>query len=83
MKVNYNTLVQLNRESVHGVNFDNQMSCFWLIQNGVEKYLNGETLTNEYVNFLVQMGVLEPETQDEKKKIVEPFNFTGNGPQGN
>jgi hypothetical protein len=55
------------------------MSCFYLIQQGLERYLGGETIANEYINFLTQIGVLEPE-----KKIVKPFNFMGNdGPEGN
>lgn len=83
MKVNYERLVQLNRDSLVGINLDQQMSSYWLIHNGVERYLGGETITNEYVNFLIQVGVLEPENQEEKK-IVKPFNFMGNdGPQGN
>jgi hypothetical protein len=85
MKINYNRLVELNRESLHGVNLDTQMSSYWIIQNGLERYLNGETISNEYVNFLIQIGILELETENqEEKKIVKPFNFTGNdGPQGN
>lgn len=83
MKVNYERLVQLNRDSLVGTNLDQQMSSYWLIHNGVERYLGGETITNEYVNFLIQVGVLEPENQEEKK-IVKPFNFMGNdGPQSN
>jgi len=83
MKVNYERLVQLNKDSLVGTNLDQQMSSYWLIHNGVERYLGGETVTNEYVNFLIQVGVLEPENQEEKK-IVKPFNFMGNdGPQGN
>ena len=81
MKVNYNRLKELNSEAIHGINQDNQLSCYWLIQAGVEKYLNGETISNEYVNFLIHLGLLEPENQE---KIVKPFNFMGNdGPQGN
>jgi len=83
MKVNYERLVQLNKDSLVGTNLDQQMSSYWLIHNGVERYLGGETVTNEYVNFLIQVGVLEPENQEEKK-IVKPFNFMGNdGTQGN
>jgi len=83
MKVNYERLVQLNKDSLVGTNLDQQMSSYWLIHNGVERYLGGETVTNDYVNFLIQVGVLEPENQEEKK-IVKPFNFMGNdGTQGN
>lgn len=83
MKVNYNRLKELNVEATHGINQDNQLSCYWLIQNGLDKYLCNETISNEYVNFLTHLGVLEPDSQEEKS-IVKPFNFMGNdGPQGN
>lgn len=75
MKVNYTRILELNSEALNQ-NGD-QLSCYYLIQNGLERYLNGETVTNDYVNFLIQVGVLEPENQEEKK-IVKPFNFTGN-----
>jgi hypothetical protein len=77
MKVNYERLVELNKEAL--TTDSGQMSCFYLIQQGLERYLGGETIANEYINFLTQVGVLEPE-----KKIVKPFNFMGNdGPEGN
>ena len=83
MKVNYGKLLELNTQVLIGTNLDQQMSCYWLIQNGLERYLGGDTISNEYVNFLIDVGVLEPENQEEKK-IVKPFNFMGNdGPQGN
>ena len=83
MKVNYNRLKELNTEAVYGNNLDANMSCYWIIQNGLERYLGGDTISNEYVNFLIDVGVLEPENQEEKK-IVKPFNFMGNdGTQGN
>jgi hypothetical protein len=82
MKVNYNIVEEINRRSLVGTD-GNQLACFYLIQTGLERFLNGDTLNNDYIKFLLQLGVLEEETQDEKKKIVEPFNFTGNGPQGN
>jgi hypothetical protein len=80
MKANYNIIEEINRRSIVG---SDQLDCYYLIQRGIERFLEGETLTNDYIKFLLQLGVLEEETQDEKKKIVEPFNFTGNGPQGN
>lgn len=80
MKVSYEKLVELNRSSTleTSPNHQEQLNCFWLIQAGVEKFLTGEHLSNDYINFLIQMGVLIPEEQEEKKKIVEPFNFVGN-----
>jgi hypothetical protein len=80
MKVNYNIIEEINRRSIVG---SDQLACYYLIQRGIERFLEGETLTNDYIKFLLQLGVLEEEAQDKKKKIVEPFNFTGNGPQGN
>ncbi len=82
MKVNYNIFEEINRRSLVGTD-GNQLACFYLIQAGLERFLNGDTLTNDYIKFLLQLGVLEPENQEEKK-IVKPFNFMGNdGPQGN
>ena len=81
MRVNYNRLVELNKEAL--TSGGEQISCFYIIQSGIERYLNGETVSNEYINFLIQIGILEPENQEEKK-IVKPFNFMGNdGPEGN
>lgn len=83
MKVNYSKILELNIGSLHGPNQNSQLSCFYLIQQGVERYLNGDTINADYIKFLIEVGVLIPEDQEEKK-IVKPFNFTGNdGPQGN
>ena len=83
MKVNYNRLKELNTQAVYGNNLDANMSCYWIIQSGLEKYLNDDHMSNHYVNFLIDIGVLEPENQEDKK-IVKPFNFMGNdGPEGN
>ena len=81
MKVNYEKILELNKNSLS--HNGDQLSCYYLIQIGVENFLRGEHLTDNYMEFLIQLGILE-ETQDEKKKIVKPFNFMGNdGPQGN
>lgn len=75
MKVNYERLLELNKEALTADS--GQMSCFYLIQQGVERYLQPhEELTDQWLAFLVEVGVLEH--QEEKKKIVEPFNFVGN-----
>jgi hypothetical protein len=75
MKVNYERLVELNKEALTADS--GQMSCFYLIQQGVERYLQPhEELSDQWLAFLVEVGVLE--YQEEKKKIVEPFNFMGN-----
>lgn len=82
MKINYDRLKQLNIEAL--TTDGGQMSCFYLIQHGVEKYLQPhEELSIQYLAFLVEVGVLEYQ-EEEKKKIVEPFNFMGNDrPEGN
>ena len=79
MKINYNRLKELNIEAL---TIDGgQMSCFYLIQQGVEKYLQPhEELSNQWLAFLVEVGVLEYQ-EEEKKNIVQPFNFTGNESQ--
>jgi len=80
MKVNYNRILELNKEAL--TEQGDQLSCYYLIQVGVENILRGDQIPNQYLEFLTQMGVLE-ESQEEKK-IVKPFNFMGNdGPQGN
>ncbi len=81
MKIDYIKLKELNTQSV--TTSGEYLSCYYLIQQGVERYLNGDTISEVYKKFLMEVGVLinEPE---ERKNIVEPFNFMGNDrPQGN
>ena len=79
MKINYDRLKELNIEAL--TTDGGQMSCFYLIQQGVERYLQPhEELSNQWLNFLVEVGVLEYQ-EEEKRNIVQPFNFTGNGSQ--
>lgn len=78
MRVNYEKFLEVNKQSVsetHG-----QLSCFWIIQNGVEKFLLGEPLTEEHKQLLMVLGVLELTEEEEKSKsIVGPFKFGENG----
>lgn len=81
MKINYEKLKELNNEALT-MNGE-QLQCFYIIQAGVERFLSGETISEDYKNFLIDLGVfvVNPE---EKKQIVQPFNFMGNdGTQGN
>lgn len=79
MKINYDRLKELNTEAL--TRDGGQMSCFYLIQHGVERYLQPhDELSTEWLNFLVEVGVLEYQ-EEEKRNIVQPFNFTGNGSQ--
>lgn len=79
MKVNYNNYFELNKEAVVGTD-GGTMGCFWALQMGVEKFLSGETLTEELQNLLLETGVLEL-TEEERvnQTIVGPFKFNNNG----
>jgi len=49
----------------------------------VESFLRGHGISDDYKNFLVDLGVLVQELQEERKEIVKPFNFMGDGTQSN
>jgi hypothetical protein len=78
MKVNYNRLSELNREALTSEN--REMASFYIIQQGVERFLINDDLTEDYKNFLLEMGVLEL-TEEERvsQTIVGPFKFNNNG----
>jgi len=79
MKVNYEKLLELNREAL--TDKGDQLTAFFNIQMGVERYLQDE-LTELHKDFLLQVGVLELTEEDmAREKIVGPFNFSQNGPQ--
>jgi hypothetical protein len=78
MKLNYDKFKELNIEALTA-DGTNQLACFYVVQMGVERYLNGDTITEECKDFLINIGVLE--VTEERKQIVEPFNFMGNGTQ--
>ena len=78
MKVNYEVLKDLNVDALTA-NGD-QLSCYWVIQSGVERYLNNETLTEQHKEFLIQLNVLvESEEDISRKNIVGPFKFSTDG----
>ena len=79
MKINYNRLLELNKEALcdDGVN---QLSAYYILQHGVEKITQGETLTEEHKNILLDLGILElTEREITSQSIVGPFNFNNNG----
>ena len=78
MKINYDILYELNKDAL--IVDGGQMSCFWVVQGGVEKILNGETTTDIQKKLLIDLGVLE-ETEEEiyRKNIVGPFKFSEDG----
>lgn len=79
MKVNYNRFSELNRDSLID-NDRSQLSCFYVIQMGVERFLTGDVITEEHKNLLLELGVLEL-TEEERvsQTIVGPFKFNNNG----
>jgi|TARA_R110000803_G_scaffold44953_9_gene94958 hypothetical protein len=75
MKLNYTRLQELNREALVD-NERGQLSSYYLIQMGVEKFLENDTLTNQHTKLLIEVGVLEI-TEEDQKPIVSPHNFGG------
>jgi hypothetical protein len=78
MRINYDTLRVFNEESL--TNSGDQMACYWVIQSGVEKMLNGETITDIHKQLLIDLGIIE-ESEEEirRKNIVGPFKFSEDG----
>jgi hypothetical protein len=78
MRINYDTLKIFNEESL--TPSGDQMSCYWVIQSGVERILNGETITDIHKQLLIDLGIIE-ESEDEihRRNIVGPFKFSEDG----
>ena len=81
MKINYNRLTELNRAAL--VENNTQLSSFHLIQIPLERlFIEGEALTEEAKNLLIELGVLiETEEDIARETIVGPFNFSQHGTQ--
>ena len=80
MKINYNRLKQLNIEALVD-NEKSQLSSYYIIQIGIEKIVNGEELTKEHKNMLLDVGVLELSEEDiARETMVKQFNFSQHGP---
>jgi hypothetical protein len=80
MKVNYNRLLELNREALID-NERTQLASFYIIQSSIERYISGDVIPQEAINLLLDMGVLEPTEEDiAREQIVGPFNFSQHGP---
>ncbi len=76
MKIDYQRFKQLNFEALTAQG--DQLSSFWIIQSGVERYLQGEGLTEQHKEFLIDLGVLI-ESDEVRKNIVGPFKFSEDG----
>jgi len=83
MKIDYNKLLELNREAL--TDRGDQLASFWVVQSGVERFLHGDELSDVHKNLLIDLGILIESGQEERKKIVEPFkmNMGNDRPQSN
>jgi hypothetical protein len=75
MKINYDKFKELNMECLTP-NGD-QLTCFWIVQSGIERFLHGDTITEDHKNLLIDLGLLIP--SEEETHFVKPHNFTTNG----
>jgi archaeosine-15-forming tRNA-guanine transglycosylase len=79
MKINYNRLVELNSEAIK--EDGREMTCYFVVQSGIEKIMNGEELVKEHKKMLLDVGVLELTEEDiVRETMVKQFNFSQNGP---
>lgn len=81
MRIDYNRLVELNKEAL--IDDDKvQLVAFYIIQKPVEDFVNGQPITEEAKNLLIELGVLIQNEEDiARETIVGPFNFSRHGTQ--
>lgn len=79
MRINYNRLVELNKEAL--IDDDkSQLVAFYIIQKPLEDFVNGQSITEESKNLLLELGVLVQTEEDiAREKIVGPFKFSQHG----
>lgn len=81
MRIDYNRLVELNKEAL----IDEgkvQLAAFYIIQKPVDDFVNGQPITEEAKNLLIELGVLVQTEEDiAREQIVGPFNFSRHGTQ--
>jgi hypothetical protein len=79
MKIDYNRLKQLNMEALVD-NERSQLSSFYIIQTGVEKFLENGELSDKHTQLLIDVGVFVLTEEDiAREAIVGPFNFNQHG----
>lgn len=80
MRIDYNRLVELNKEAL--IDDDKvQLVAFYIIQKPVEDFVDGNPITEEAKNLLIELGVLIQNEEDiAREQIVGPFNFSQHGP---
>lgn len=79
MRIDYNRLVELNKEAL--IDDDKvQLVSFYIIQKPLEDFVNGQPITEEAKNLLIELGVLVQNEEDiAREQIVGPFNFSQHG----
>jgi len=81
MKIDYNRLVELNKEALIAEG-KAQLAAFYIIQKPVDDFVNGQPITEEAKNLLIELGVLVQTEEDiAREQIVGPFNFSRHGTQ--
>ena len=79
MKINYNILKELNEQAL--TPSGDQMSCYWIVQSGIEKIIHEEQVSEVQKNLLIELGVIEEsENEINRRNIVGPFKFSEDGP---
>jgi hypothetical protein len=79
MRIDYNRLVELNSEAIK--EDGREMTCYFVVQSGIEKIVNGEEITKEHKKMLLDVGVLELSEEDiARETMVKQFNFSQHGP---
>jgi hypothetical protein len=78
MKINYQVLKEFNEQAL--TSSGEQMSCYWIIQSGIEKMIHGEEVPDIQKNLLIELGVIEEsENEINRRNIVGPFKFSEDG----
>jgi hypothetical protein len=73
MRINYNTLKQINTESLTPLG-DGSLHCYYIIQSAVERLCREENITDIEKNLLLELNIITMDVSDEKN-IVEPFKL--------
>jgi len=79
MKINYNRLVELNKEALVE-NARDTLTSYRIVQMPLERLVDTGNISTEARELLVDLGVLELSEEDiAREKIVGPFNFSQHG----
>jgi len=81
MRIDYNRLLEINKNALVD-DGRTQMNAYYVIQMTTERFINGEHITEEAKNLLIELGVLQLTEEDiAREQIVGPFNFSQHGSQ--